>query len=132
MNVHRTKATHHTTPPGLATTEPPPRPTTRRRLLPVSGKRPGPVAVTVLFSLGWVFMYADRNILSPVMSVIQDQWGLNRGQLGLMSTVFFLTYALMQIPTGYLADRIGRVRWSWPATWSSASAPSSAGSPPAS
>ena len=52
--------------------------TGRRRLLPVSGKRPGPVAVTLLFSLGWVFMYADRNILSPVMSVIQDQWGLTR------------------------------------------------------
>ncbi|MFS0715731.1 MFS transporter [Arthrobacter sp. 1P04PC] len=84
--------------------------TGRRRLLPVSGKRPGPVAVTLLFSLGWVFMYADRNILSPVMSVIQDQWGLNKGQLGLMSTVFFITYALMQIPTGYLADRIGRVK----------------------
>jgi MFS family permease len=82
----------------------------KRRLLPVAGKRPGPVAVTLLFSLGWVFMYADRNILSPVMSVIQDQWGLNKGQLGLMSTVFFITYALMQIPTGYLADRIGRVR----------------------
>ena len=44
------------------------------------------------------------------MSVIQEQWGLNRGQLGLMSTVFFLTYALMQIPTGYIADRIGRVK----------------------
>ncbi|HET8878056.1 MAG TPA: MFS transporter [Arthrobacter sp.] len=85
-------------------------PATRRRLLPVSGKRPGPVAVTLLFSLGWVFMYADRNILSPVMSVIQGQWGLNKGQLGLMSTVFFITYALMQIPTGYLADRIGRVK----------------------
>lgn len=85
-------------------------PTARRRLLPVSGKRPGPVAVTLLFSLGWVFMYADRNILSPVMSVIQSQWGLNKGQLGLMSTVFFITYALMQIPTGYLADRIGRVK----------------------
>ncbi len=82
----------------------------KRRLLPVAGKRPGPVAVTLLFSLGWVFMYADRNILSPVMSVIQEQWGLNKGQLGLMSTVFFLTYALMQIPTGYLADRIGRVK----------------------
>lgn len=95
-----------TTPPGTAATPP----ATRRRLLPVIGKRPGPVAVTVLFSLGWVFMYADRNILSPVMSVIQEQWGLNKGQLGLMSTVFFLTYALMQIPTGYLADRIGRVK----------------------
>lgn len=99
-------ATSGTMPAGSGATPP----AARRRLLPVSGKRPGPVAVTVLFSLGWVFMYADRNILSPVMSVIQEQWGLNKGQLGLMSTVFFITYALMQIPTGYLADRIGRVK----------------------
>lgn len=97
------------TPPALTTTETQASPSSRR-FLPVSGKRPGPIAVTALFSLGWVFMYADRNILSPVMSVIQDQWGLNKGQLGLMSTVFFITYALMQIPTGYLADRAGRVR----------------------
>jgi MFS family permease len=116
-----------TTPLGTVATPP----ATRRRLLPVSGKRPGPVAVTVLFSLGWVFMYADRNILSPVMSVIQEQWGLNKGQLGLMSTVFFLTYALMQIPTGYLADRIGRVKVVVVGYIASASVPSSAVSPPA-
>lgn len=120
MNVSTVEkpATAGAVPPGTAsaardtpqTAPDAPRAGTRRRLLPVSGKRPGPVAVTLLFSLGWVFMYADRNILSPVMSVIQDQWGLNKGQLGLMSTVFFITYALMQIPTGYLADRIGRVK----------------------
>jgi MFS family permease len=97
------------TPPAVTTTETQASPSSRR-FLPVRGKRPGPIAVTALFSLGWVFMYADRNILSPVMSVIQDQWGLSKGQLGLMSTVFFITYALMQIPTGYLADRAGRVR----------------------
>jgi MFS family permease len=99
--------------PPLSSAAPPPSiqsPPARQRLLPVSRKRPGPITVTALFSLGWVFMYADRNILSPVMTVIQEEWGLNKGQLGLMSTVFFITYALMQIPTGYLADRIGRVR----------------------
>jgi len=108
------KPVSSTTPPGTghghSHPDTPTAAATRRRLLPVSTKRPGPVAVTLLFSLGWVFMYADRNILSPVMSVIQDQWGLNKGQLGLMSTVFFITYAMMQIPTGYLADRIGRVK----------------------
>ncbi|MGX9347127.1 MFS transporter [Microbacterium sp. KNMS] len=85
-------------------------PSPARRLLPASRRRPGPLLVTALFSLGWVFMYADRNILSPVMTVIQEEWGLSRTELGLMSTVFFLTYALMQIPTGYIADRFGRVR----------------------
>lgn len=63
-----------------------------------------------LFALGWVFMYADRNILAPVMGIIGEEWDLSKAQLGLMSTVFFLSYALMQIPTGFLADRYGRVR----------------------
>lgn len=71
---------------------------------------PSAAVVTALFSLGWVFMYADRNILSPVMTVIKQEWGLSNTQLGLASTVFFATYALMQIPTGFVADRFGRVR----------------------
>jgi MFS family permease len=66
--------------------------------------------VIFLFFLGWVFMYADRNILSPVMGSIGEDWNLNKAQLGLMSTVFFAAYAAMQIPTGFLADKFGRVK----------------------
>lgn len=53
-------------------------------------KRTHPAIVIFLFFLGWVFMYADRNILSPVMGEIGEQWNLNNSQLGLMSTVFLL------------------------------------------
>ncbi|MED3912255.1 MFS transporter [Peribacillus simplex] len=73
-------------------------------------KKTHPAIVIFLFFLGWVFMYADRNILSPVMGSIGDEWGLDNSHLGLMSTVFFAAYALMQIPTGFLADKFGRVR----------------------
>lgn len=68
------------------------------------------ILIIILFSLGWAMMYADRNILSPVMEVIGKDWTLSKSQLGLMSTVFFLTYAAMQIPAGFLADRFGRIR----------------------
>jgi sugar phosphate permease len=34
-------------------------------------------------------------------------WGLNAGQLGLLAALGFLPYALMQIPGGYLTDRLG-------------------------
>ena len=81
MNLTTEQKPPTAAPPSYVTTEVQPSPPSRR-FLPVSRKRPGPIAVTALFSLGWVFMYADRNILSPVMSVIQDQWGLNKGQLG--------------------------------------------------
>ncbi|MFP7483508.1 MFS transporter [Priestia filamentosa] len=73
-------------------------------------KKNNPALVIFLFFLGWVFMYADRNILSPVMSDIGREWNLNQTELGLMSTVFFASYAFMQIPTGFLADKFGRVR----------------------
>ena len=62
----------------------------------------------VVFFLGWVFMYADRAVLSPVLASIGSEWELNRGQLGLISSTFFFTYAALQIPTGLLADRFGR------------------------
>ena len=62
----------------------------------------------VAFFLGWVFMYADRTVLSPVLASIGAEWRLNRGQLGLISSLFFFTYAALQIPTGLLADRFGR------------------------
>ncbi|MCY8232219.1 MFS transporter [Priestia endophytica] len=73
-------------------------------------KKNHPALVIFLFFLGWVFMYADRNILSPVMGDIGDKWNLSQTELGLMSTVFFASYAFMQIPTGFLADKFGRVR----------------------
>ncbi|WP_309090701.1 MFS transporter [Domibacillus sp.] len=73
-------------------------------------KKTHPAVVIFLFFLGWVFMYADRNILSPVMGSIGEEWSLDKSQLGLMSTVFFAAYAAMQIPTGFLADRFGRVK----------------------
>ena len=64
--------------------------------------------VLAVFFLGWVFMYADRTVLSPVLSSIGAEWHLNRQQLGLISSLFFLAYAAMQLPTGWLADRFGR------------------------
>lgn len=73
-------------------------------------KKTHPALVIFLFFLGWVFMYADRNILSPVMGSIGEEWNLDKSELGLMSTVFFAAYAFMQIPTGFLADKFGRVK----------------------
>lgn len=69
---------------------------------------PGWWITVFLFWLGWVFMYADRTVLSPVMKDIQAEFGLSGTELGLVSSVFFLSYALLQIPAGVLGDRIGR------------------------
>ncbi len=60
----------------------------------------------LLGGLGWFFVYADRAVLSPLLHAFGLQFHVGPGQLGLISSVFFLTYTAVQIPAGYLADRL--------------------------
>ncbi|MFS0783159.1 MFS transporter [Bacillus sp. 1P06AnD] len=69
--------------------------------------------VITLFTLGWVLMYADRTILNPIMGHIADEFNLNKSQLGLINSVFFLAYAIFQIPGGMLGDKFGRKLVIW-------------------
>lgn len=64
--------------------------------------------LTFLFFLGWMLMYANRTVLTPLMSVLESNWGLSKAELGLLSSLFFLMYSVVQVPAGLLADRIGR------------------------
>jgi len=64
--------------------------------------------VVALCFAGWVLMYADRTILNPVMGKIAEQFNLNNTQLGALNSIFFLTYAIMQIPFGIAGDIVGR------------------------
>lgn len=52
--------------------------------------------------------YANRLALSPVLDIIKQEWNLSKSQLGLLSSAFFLAYTLLQVPSGLIADRIGR------------------------
>ena len=63
-----------------------------------------------LFFLGWVFLYGDRTILAPALEDIGREWGLSASRLGLISSIFFLTYTAFQLPSAFLADRHGRKR----------------------
>lgn len=70
------------------------------------GVRRQPWQIVVLFSfLGWIFMYADRTVLSPVLPLIGGEWDLSNSQLGLIASLFFLAYTALQIPVGLAADR---------------------------
>jgi MFS transporter len=64
--------------------------------------------VVALCFFGWILMYADRTILNPVMGKIGEQFNLNNTQLGALNSIFFLTYAIMQIPFGIAGDIVGR------------------------
>lgn len=64
--------------------------------------------VVLLSFVGWILMYATRTIFNPLMPVVGEEFGLSNTDLGLANSIFFLTYAIAQIPLGALGDRIGR------------------------
>ncbi len=64
----------------------------------------------LLVSLGWVFNYAHRMAVPPLIPMIKAELGINNAEAGLLMTVLLLPYALVQVPAGYLGDRIGRKR----------------------
>ncbi|WP_447875822.1 MFS transporter [Serratia fonticola] len=68
------------------------------------------IKTVVIFFLGWVVIYAGRSVLSPIMPQIQTEFGLSKSHLGLISSLFFLTYTILQVPAGLLGDRLGRKR----------------------
>ncbi len=63
-------------------------------------------SVLVLAS-GWLLLYATRTVLSSALKDIGDYWGLSQSWLGILSSSFFLSYTLLQIPSGFLADKFG-------------------------
>ncbi len=49
--------------------------------------------------------YVDRASLSVAMPAISKEFGLDAAEQGVILSSFFWTYAFMQIPGGWLADR---------------------------
>lgn len=80
--------------------------TEKYKAMPVSEKYWWKVVALCFF--GWILMYADRTILNPVMGQIAEQFNLSNTQLGLVNSLFFLTYAITQIPFGMVGDKYGR------------------------
>lgn len=66
------------------------------------------IKVVAIFFIGWILMYVTRTIFNPIMGVVGEEFGLSNTQLGLANSIFFLTYAIAQIPFGIVGDKIGR------------------------
>ncbi|KYD07924.1 MFS transporter [Heyndrickxia sporothermodurans] len=62
--------------------------------------------ITALMA-GYSMVYMDKNMISTAIIPIADQFHLTTSQTGLMMSLFFLGYSLMQIPGGWLSDKIG-------------------------
>ncbi len=65
------------------------------------------VSIVAALALGWAVLYMDRSILFPLLPVIADDFRLTGVQRGAIASVYFVTYVLMQVPSGVLGDRFG-------------------------
>lgn len=77
--------------------------------LPGTRKRPTHIRHMVLWMTVLVYMitYMDRVVISVAAPSIQAEFGLSLITMGWIFSAFQLSYALFQIPGGWLGDRFG-------------------------
>ncbi|WP_338473062.1 MFS transporter [Niallia sp. XMNu-256] len=65
--------------------------------------------VPLIFSimLGYALTYMDKNMIATAIIPIEAELGLNPSQSGLLMSMFFIGYTVMQFPSGWLSDKIG-------------------------
>lgn len=82
--------------------------------------------ILVLLALGAVIAFVDRTSIATVLATksFRTEFGLSDVDRGTLASAFFWTYALLQIPMGWIVDRWG-VKWPYTiffALWCLASA----------
>jgi MFS transporter, ACS family, D-galactonate transporter len=68
------------------------------------------IGVLVLLWLSVFLNYIDRSNLSIAAPLLKGELGLSATHLGVLLSAFFWTYAGLQIPAGWLVDRL-EVKW---------------------
>ncbi|QUO47507.1 MULTISPECIES: MFS transporter [Halorubrum] len=72
--------------------------------------RIGEYDALVLVSLVWFLGKFVRYLFPPLFESIQDAYGVSNAVVGTAFTGFMIVYALLQFPSGAVADRLGPVR----------------------
>jgi MFS family permease len=71
-----------------------------------SRHRSGIVGFFLLY-VAFLISYVDRSAISLALAQIGKDFDLQAADLGIIISAFFLGYAVMQVPGGWLADRFG-------------------------
>lgn len=66
--------------------------------------------VVIWLLIGGIINYLDRTNLSIAAPAMIKELKINNTEIGLMGTVFSWTYAVMQLPSGWLIDKFGPKR----------------------
>src|SRR5262245_55743431 len=63
--------------------------------------------VLALTTMVAVLLYLDRICLSIAERYVREELGISKADMGFILGSFFLTYAIGQLPGGWLSDRFG-------------------------
>lgn len=63
--------------------------------------------IIFIFCLAIFISIVDRAVISMAVPSIQEDLKLNEAAMGMVLSIFFVGYVLMQIPSGMLVDRLG-------------------------
>jgi MFS transporter, ACS family, glucarate transporter len=88
-----------------------------------AGQRPTSVRHMVLWLtvLAYLITYMDRVVISTAAPSIQKEFGINKETMGWVLGTFQISYAMFQIPGGWLGDKFGpRAALAGVVTWWSA------------
>lgn len=66
-----------------------------------------PYMMILLLFIGYFMIYVDKTSIGLVAIQIEQDFNLSTKEMGYITGAFFLTYALCQIPAGWLNDRFG-------------------------
>ncbi|MDR3560830.1 MAG: MFS transporter [Negativicutes bacterium] len=72
-----------------------------------SNKGTGKGTVFTLLYIGWCVSYIDRAAINISLASIGKEFSLSPSVMGVVLSSFFIGYALMQLPGGWLADKFG-------------------------
>ncbi len=68
---------------------------------------PSAALVFVPFAIGYFLSYLFRSVNAVIAPNLAAEMGLSSAQLGLLTSTYFLTFALSQVPLGVLLDHYG-------------------------
>ncbi|WP_249870706.1 MFS transporter [Oceanobacillus saliphilus] len=65
------------------------------------------VMLIISIMFGYALTYMDKNMIAAAIIPMEAELGLNASQSGLLMSMFFIGYTVMQFPSGWLSDKIG-------------------------
>ena len=66
--------------------------------------------ILALVTLANLLNYANRNVVLAMYDDLRATFSVSNTQLGLLTSVFMVSHAVVTLPVGWLADRLGRRR----------------------